>query len=133
MLRAGLATAVLLTLAACGGIADDAPTDADQTEFCAAYYDETATAQDVADRLAEIGTPAGISESERNGFESYVDALADEGDTPYKDVETVKIPADDKADGTAFIDYAQDLCPPLLEPTSPVSPTTGPSTEPTTP
>lgn len=122
-LRTGLVAAALLTLAACGGIADDAPTDADETEFCQAYYDEESSAQDVADDLARIGTPEGITDDQRNGFEVYVDGLADEGDTPNKDVDTVQIPADDQGDGTAFVNYARDLCSPLLNPTDPAAPT----------
>lgn len=121
-LRAGLTVAVLLGLAACGGIADDAPTDADPTEFCRAYYDEEATAADVADRLAEIGTPDDISDEERNGFEVYVEGLQDEGDSPNRDVSTVQIPADDQADGRAFVDYASNLCTTLLAPTDPSDP-----------
>ncbi|MCW2814485.1 MAG: hypothetical protein JWN84_1940 [Nocardioides sp.] len=140
-LRAGVVAVALLGLAACGGIADDAPTDADATAFCEAYYDESATAEEVADELATIGTPSDISDEERNGFEVYVEGLQDEGDRPNVDVSEVQIPADDRADGTAFVEYASNLCTPLLTPTDPVDPSdpsdpaesTEPAEEPTEP
>jgi hypothetical protein len=123
VLRGGVLAAALLTLAACGGIADDAPNDADLTEFCNTYYNESQTAEQVAKKLADVGTPKGISSSERNGFEVYVDGLDDEGDTPNKDLTEVKIPADDKADGTAFVAYAKEAC-------STVDPSADPSVDP---
>ena len=121
-LRAGLVASALLGLAACGGIADDAPTDADPTAFCEAYYDESATAAEVADELASVGTPDDISDEERNGFEVYVEGLQDEGDSPNRDISTVQIPADDQVDGQAFVDYASALCTSLLAPTDPSDP-----------
>ncbi|WP_139980823.1 hypothetical protein [Nocardioides litoris] len=110
VLRAGLVAAALLSLAACGGIADDAPTNASVEEFCTTYYDLESSAEDVAQKLAETGTPEGIGEQERDGFELYVDALNDEGGTANGDVTSVEVPQDDKADGEAFIAYADTTC-----------------------
>ncbi len=114
-LRAGLTAAAFLGLAACGGIADDAPTDADPTAFCHAYYDEEATAQDVADRARRHRHPrrhqrrrAQRLRGLRRGPRTTRATCAN------KDVSTVQIPADDQADGKAFVDLRPDLCTPLL-------------------
>ncbi|MDO9456710.1 hypothetical protein [Nocardioides sp.] len=129
VVRVGFVAAALLTLAACGGIADDAPTDADPQAFCDAYFSETQTAEEVAKELADIGTPEDISDDERNGFETYVEGLDDEGDKANKDVSSVQIPADDQEDGNAFVTYAQNTCGALQAPTE--DPSAAPSEEPT--
>lgn len=132
VLRGGVLAVAFLTLAACGGIADDAPSNADLTEFCNTYYDEESTAQEVAQKLAGIGTPDDISDAERNGFEVYVDGLEDEGDSPNKDVDEVQIPADDKADGQAFVTYAGEACS-TIAPTDPSADPSEPAPETSTP
>ena len=109
VVRAGIAAAALMTLAACSGLADDAPTDASVEDFCAAYLFD-GTAEETAQEMAEVGTPEGVSDEVRNGFETYVDALNDEGDTANADVLTVEVPEDDRADGEAFVEYVGTTC-----------------------
>ncbi|GAA5140749.1 hypothetical protein GCM10023340_01380 [Nocardioides marinquilinus] len=97
-LAAAAATALLtLSLAACGGDdgdgggdggggggvdAADAPTDADQDEFCSLLdsQEEITTvdqARDLAEKLADIGTPADLSAEARDGYEAFVEFLGD--------------------------------------------------------
>ncbi|QCW50545.1 hypothetical protein FE634_09215 [Nocardioides dongxiaopingii] len=107
----GVATTTLLALTACGSIAADSPTDASLEGFCTASAAIDRTAGDFAAGLAETGTPAGVSEQVRDGFEIYVDALDDKGDEAYDEARnTLAVPRDDVADGDAFISYMTDTC-----------------------
>ena len=110
-LRAGLTVAVLLGLAACGGIADDAPTRRRPDRVLPGLLrrggDGPRTSPTASPTSAR---PTDISDEERNGFEVYVEGLQDEGDSANRDVSTVQIPADDQADGKAFVDYASSTC-----------------------
>lgn len=106
----GLAATSAVALSACSGIAADSPTDAATEEFCAAYLDVSSTATEVAERLADVGTPEDISSEERNGFEVFVEGLDNEGDTPRIEVGSVNVPEDDQADGNAFRVYADQKC-----------------------
>lgn len=119
--RVGLVAAALLTLTACGGVASDAPTDATVEAFCTSIGEEDVdlTAEEAAEKLADIGTPEDISEAERNGFEAYVNALSDEGDTKAADVTVVEVSEDDKSDGEAFLTYQSEVCTEFLEELAP--------------
>ncbi|MDT0202328.1 hypothetical protein [Nocardioides sp. AE5] len=108
---ASLALVGGMTAACGGGSGADAPTNASQDDFCEAYMKITEVtdadgAKDVAKDLADIGTPEGISDEARKGFEVYVDALedADDGDTetPWDD--------DEQENVTAFLTWASTTC-----------------------
>jgi hypothetical protein len=81
MKTASIAASLLLVgfgASACGGGADSAPKDASVEEFCTAlegFGDTTDTTKvtDVADKLKDVGTPAGIPDEARKGFEFIID------------------------------------------------------------
>jgi hypothetical protein len=106
----GLAAAASLGLTACSGMADDAPRDADPQAFCDAFYDRDLTAQKVASNLAEIGTPADVSDDEREGFELWVEGLDNEGDTPNTQIDRVEVPEGDRDVAEAFTEYVGTTC-----------------------
>ena len=106
----GLATLACLGLTACSGMADDAPRDADTQDFCDAFYDRDLTAEKVAAKLAEIGTPDGVSADERRGFELWVEGLDNEGDTPNTRIDRVEVPQADRDVAEAFTDYVGATC-----------------------
>lgn len=128
---AAVGAAVLLSfsLTACGG----APTDASKDDFCEAYggvfekifavsgdeptEDEWEEVQDAVGELEDVGTPDGISDDERNGFEVFVEAIADADYDDIKDSEDGEIPGvseDDDADAEKFFAYATKTCPDAL-------------------
>ncbi len=126
--------AVLLafSLTACGG----APTDASKEDFCDAFnsseeifadIDPEAEAKDqagdvtdaykeFADKLEEVGTPDGISDDAREGFEIFVEELGDldEDDVekfledPEKDI--AEVSKDDEKKVNEFTEYAGKEC-----------------------
>ena len=126
--------AVLLafSLTACGG----APTDASKEDFCDAFnsaeeifadIDSEAEAKDqagdvtdaykeFADKLEEVGTPDGISDDAREGFEIFVEELGDldEDDVekfledPEKDI--AEVSKDDEKKVNEFTEYAGKEC-----------------------
>lgn len=127
---AGAAVLLALSLSACGG----APTDASEKEFCETASstdsgEEIAKASqdedwdkvadiyhDQADELNDVGTPDGISDDEREGFEIIVDALknidgddlkkADGGEDPLED----EYSKDDEKKVEAFFTYVSKTC-----------------------
>lgn len=110
VLLVGLAAAASLGLAACSGMADDAPRDADPQAFCDAFYDRDLTAEDVAANLVDIGTPDDVSDDERQGFELWVEGLDNEGDTPNVQIDQVEVPKSDRDVAEAFSDYVGATC-----------------------
>ena len=117
------AAAVLLAaaLAACGGGGDagdagDAPDDASQDDFCVAYADiigvqDGADIRAWADALADVGTPEGLSEEERRGFEVLLETASDvPEDAALEDIQDPEMSAEDEAAGQAFGTYAQEAC-----------------------
>ena len=119
-----------LPLSGCGG----APTDASKTEFCAAATDQSwaddldadADGEDIADglrawgdRLDEVGTPEGISDDAREGFELTADYLRHVESDDFDDLEDAAPTNDDLSDDeqdkvTAFNDYVAETCRPEL-------------------
>jgi hypothetical protein len=81
MKTASIAASLLLVgfgAGACGGGADSAPKDASVEDFCSALdgfgdTSDTTKVADVADRLKDVGTPDGIPEQARKGFEFIID------------------------------------------------------------
>jgi len=82
MKKASVAASLLLVgfgAAACGGGgADSSPKDASVEDFCTAlngFGDATDATKvtDVADKLKDVGTPAGIPDEARKGFEFIID------------------------------------------------------------
>lgn len=113
------AAAVLLTsaLAACGGgSSESAPENASEDEFCAAYLDifqveDGAGIRAWAEDFEEVGTPDGIGEEERRGFEVLLEYAAEvPEDTALEDIEDPDVSAEDEAAGEAFALYVQETC-----------------------
>ncbi len=131
-----------------GGDAADSPDDASTEEFCKVFTEMTEdldgggsaeeqadSAHELADKLSEVGTPEGADESQRNGFELYVDFLsevdsediekfeeADQND-PDAFADTLGLDEEEVADVTSFFTFAASSCVPGMEdlPTSPPS------------
>jgi len=119
---------VALSLSACGG----APTDASKTEFCAAaanrsWVDDLGSDPDGeaivdglqkwGDELTEVGTPEGISDDARKGFEITVDYLGDLDPDDFEDLDDVGSLVDDLSDDEqekvdAFNEYVTESCVP---------------------
>jgi len=119
---------VALSLSACGG----APTDASKTEFCAAAADRSWVddlgsdpdgeaivdgLQKWGDELTEVGTPEGISDDARTGFEITVDYLGDLDPDDFEDLDDVGSLDDDLSDDEqekvdAFNEYVTESCVP---------------------
>jgi hypothetical protein len=131
-LAAAGATALLaLSLSACGG---GSPTDASKKDFCGGLADVVAassavsgeepdekeweTIQEAYADLGDIGTPDGIGETERNGFEVTVDTISgldyDEAKKSFGDEDgSDSIPGvskDEEKDVEKFFTYASDSC-----------------------
>ncbi|KQY57514.1 hypothetical protein [Nocardioides sp. Root140] len=112
------AVAASLTLlggltAACGGSPDDASKD----DFCEAMEkvnsstgDDFDKAKDAVKDLADVGTPDGIPDDARDGFELLVDAY-DDADSE-KDLEGAidDLGKDDEKKGRAFGEYYAEKC-----------------------
>lgn len=88
MIPLGRSVAVaLLTTVVVSGCAKSIPEDASTQDFCSAGEKYSALQQvpfsegvKAIDRLAEVGTPAGISKGARAGFEELVDRMRDSSD-----------------------------------------------------
>jgi hypothetical protein len=131
---AGSTAAVLaFSLTACGG----APSDASTKDFCEAFNSSTEVFADIdpeaepseqagkavdafkeyADKLEEVGTPEGISDDAREGFEIMVEELGDldEGDVEkyLKDPsgeDIAEVSEDDEKKVDEFTEYAGKEC-----------------------
>ncbi|WP_183096143.1 hypothetical protein, partial [Nocardioides stalactiti] len=114
-----------------GGASDvfDGPDDASQDEFCAAFtaafeplagVDEDPTEeqfeafQDAVEDFGDVGTPDGIGDTEREGFEVFVEAI---DGVDYDDVKDLDgddgfpgVDADDEDKVEAFFTYASTTC-----------------------
>src|SRR5262245_10984723 len=112
-------------LAACGGSSSSsptaggggtgAPTDASQDDFCRTFTElgGSVTPHEAADRLAAVGTPSGISDSARNGFDvlvSHLSALSDDSDRADLESLAKDLPRSDQSDVIAFITYYGTEC-----------------------
>ncbi len=107
------ATLLLVTgmTAACG-----APEDASKGDFCDAVDEVVSSAsdydkaKDAAAELGDVGTPDGISDDAREGFELSIDAF-DESDDE-KDLEKAQedLSSDEKKKVQAFGAYVDKTC-----------------------
>lgn len=88
-------------LVACSPEGADAPTDAAVEDFCSTMgdVDLNGSARDFSSDLADVGTPAGIPDDARAGFE----VMIDESDAD-------EISAEDQEKVTALIGYVVDTC-----------------------
>lgn len=115
---AALATSLLLVglgASACGGGGGDgAPTDASVEEFCSNFtgIPDDASGNEVADKLKDVGTPAGIPGDARKGFELLIDKANDLEDLKEFDEATLKdrLGAEGTAQMIAFFQYAITTC-----------------------
>ena len=125
---------LVLSLSACGG---GAPTDASEEEFCEVYNAEpdldegiadaepaeqaeafVDASQKLADDFEEVGTPEGIPEDAREGFEISIDAARDfdqdEVQTALEEEDedffTSAFEGDDLEKVEAFEEYASETC-----------------------
>lgn len=121
MKHVSLAAGLILmggALAGCGS--DGAPTDASEGDFCDSYIaalkmgGEEATGSDVkewAEGMEETGTPKGISEEEREGFELLVKWAKDvDEDAKATDVEDPDMSESDEKKVDAFGEYVGTTC-----------------------
>jgi hypothetical protein len=79
--------------------------------------DQWKDVQDAVAELEDTGTPDGISDDERNGFEVFVEAVADADYNDIKDSDGSELPGvdkDDQADGEKFFAYGSKTCPDAL-------------------
>lgn len=137
---AGALAALALLLAGCGGdgggAATDAPSDASRTDFCEAYtqgfleamgdIDPEASEQEQAEAIvaslktfaedmAEVGTPADMSEEAREGFELTLSSIEDLDADDLQDEEAMaeledQLSGDDKAAAEALNSYVTANC-----------------------
>ncbi len=124
---AGAAVLLAAALTACGGGASGAPDDASNKDYCKAFTDQPKDANskdtdkaadsvhEYADKLAEVGTPKDLDGDAREGFEIYVDFLAEiDGDDVKKFSDAEK--SDEVFDGDeadkvdAFIESTLEVC-----------------------
>lgn len=140
--RLSVSSVVLLIGAvttACGGSGGGAPADASKDDFCAAQTslfesfdvdltdpeaampdekDMSDALHDWADELKKVGTPEGIPEDARKGFEETIKQAADisEADLKSPDLSALQdeMSADAKANAEAFNTYVTDTCGSIL-------------------
>ena len=138
--RLTLTSAVLLVGAmtsACGGGGGGAPTDASEDGFCSAANslledlipedmttpempsdeDMAQAVEDWGKRMEDVGTPEGISDDAREGFEAVVDQTKeiDAADFSMENLEQLEMGGADaseevKQQAEAFGDYLTDTC-----------------------
>ncbi|MGD9962219.1 hypothetical protein [Nocardioides sp.] len=110
---------VAATSVACGGSdgssSAGAPTDASKADFCKVITDSDAktTGEDIADTLSEVGTPKGITDEARSGFELFVKKVKDlDADASSADFDKLQksLSADELKEFTAFITYVSTEC-----------------------
>ncbi len=132
---AGVVLLVGAATAACGGGASGAPESASKDDFCSAQT-SLFTSLDIdvsdpqgglpsekklaeamhtwADKLEEVGTPEGISDDARKGFEETVKAANDvsEEDLKSPDLDSLEADMSDEAKKQveAFSTYVSDTC-----------------------
>ena len=97
-----------------------APTDASKSDFCSTVSSVTdqTTPHELAASFQKIGTPSGIDDSSRHGFELLVDAIAAlPDDTKSSDLTAAAVTKDmsdaDKKDFAAFGAYLTQECVPV--------------------
>jgi hypothetical protein len=139
------ASLVLVGGAAVGCGTGGAPTDATQEEFCDGFASLFTDMADLADaeeaeivagikewaaQMEEIGTPEGISDEEREGFETSLQLISDlEEDATPEDFETLDegLSQEEQDAVDAFDTYTTDTCGSPLDdiepPEAPESPT----------
>lgn len=129
-LSAALALAVSLT--ACGGDGSGAPTDASEDEFCGVYEDAfkdimeqgmdpeasdtemVGVMKDLAKKMEDVGTPEGIPDDAREGFEISIEAINDlPDDATQEDIDKLEddYSAEDEEKVQAYNDYMTETCP----------------------
>jgi hypothetical protein len=122
----GAAALLAISLTACGGGADNAPDDASKGDFCKDVgeafnqdFESDPTEDqfnDFKDKVADLGdtgTPDGIPDDARNGFEVFIDAVDKLDYNDVKDAsddEDFGISDDDQKDFEAFFAYAGTTC-----------------------
>ena len=123
----GASILLAAALTACGGGASGAPDDASNKDFCDAFTEEPKDADskdtdkaadsihDYAEKLQEVGTPEDLDGDAREGFEVYVDFLADIDGDDVKDFSDAEdssdvFDGDDSEKVDAFIEKTLEVC-----------------------
>jgi hypothetical protein len=123
--------ALMGAVAACGGSSSStptgaagAPTGATTADFCSTLQNvsSSSTPKEVATKLQAVGTPSGISASQRHGFEVFVDKLGTLSPTASPSDLQQGLSATDLQDLTAFETYLQSACVPSAGSSSPSAP-----------
>ncbi|MGA8845565.1 MAG: hypothetical protein WB471_03005 [Nocardioides sp.] len=133
--RAAAASAPLLlalSLTACGGDdATSAPDDASAEDFCSVFLEQSGEAaaddakaqldevRELADNLGEVGTPAEFSAEAREGFEVFLDFVANLDEEAVDDFNNAADPSDifggdDAEKVAAFTTEAASACIPEM-------------------
>lgn len=132
---AGAIVLVAAATAACGGGAGGAPESASKDDFCTAQTSlfssldidvsdpegglpsekELADAMHTwSDKIADVGTPEGISDDARKGFEQIVEQAKDvsEADLKSPDLDSLEkdLSAEEKKQVEAYNSYVTDTC-----------------------
>ncbi|WP_121257527.1 hypothetical protein [Nocardioides ferulae] len=127
-LAAAGALLLLGSVTACGDDAGDAPESASKEDFCGAVAgvfspdveedmnteDQIKALKDAVENLADVGTPEGIADDARNGFELLVEITAEaEDDMSEDELDKLgeELSSDDEKDLEAFINYSMETCP----------------------
>lgn len=95
---------------------EDAPKDASSEDFCTAMAALTDATQgeeekpfrDALESLAEVGTPAGVADEARTGFEVFVTALDELAWSDRSNID--RLDGDDEAAATAFVTAFSKVC-----------------------
>lgn len=119
------------TLVGCGGAdGGSAPDSASEEDFCAAFVkisEETSAdssdteaqieqAKEAAEELADVGTPEGIPEDARKGFELIIDLINEvESDASEEDLTGIfeELSEDEQKSFTSLFTYVSETCPEL--------------------
>ena len=101
-------------LGACGGSSSSAPA-ASKADFCRTFdhLASDTTPQHAADELSRVGTPSGMPQEARHGFDVLVDHLRDlpEGAQPRQITQMVQgLDSQDMSDVRAFITFYGTEC-----------------------
>jgi len=114
IVRAAIAVMVGALMSACGGL----PEDASGFEFCqAAKIDQKGfvpgewdKAEDMAEKLEEVGTPEDIPENARAGAEIMLDLVDDSSDISEFTASAKDLDGGDQDKLIAYLDYVKKTC-----------------------
>lgn len=117
--RAPLLCAAVLLMASCSD--EEPPSDASEEKFCTVFnsLSEADTGEDFqrfATRLREVGTPAGISNDGRAGFEVVIRVASSlDSDASLEELEDPDVSGSEAQHAQEFLEYGSETCASLDE------------------